>query len=219
MSILICKNLIKSYAGLEKPVINDISLILDEGCFVSVTGRSGSGKSTLLKLMSGLLRPDAGEVTVAGYAVNNLTAKQRGFFRSRVIGFVFQDSNLIPDFNIEDNIFSPLYIAGIKPDKDYYSRLLKMTGLEDLRGRLPDKLSGGQKQKAAVLRALIAKPKIIFADEPTGNLDSASEAEIMELFNTVNKELGISIVQVTHSPFCAAAGRGIIKINDGRTEP
>ena len=214
--ILSCKNIVKRYEGMERPVIDGVSFDLDEGCFVSVMGRSGSGKSTLLKVLCGLLTPDEGAVTVAGCDVHGLTAKEQCFFRSRAIGIVFQDNNLISDFNIEDNVFSPLYIAGVKPDTEYYGRLLKLTELEDCRRKMPSEISGGQRQRAAVARALIARPKIIFADEPTGSLDSKSEAQVMELFSAVNKEFGVSIVQVTHSAACAAAGRGVIYINDGK---
>jgi len=216
MTVVSCKNLIKRYDGAATPVINGVSFELVEGCFVSVMGRSGSGKSTLLKLLCGLLTPDSGEVFVAGHNVHCLNSRKRSYFRSRVIGIVFQDNNLISDFCVEDNILTPLYIAGAKPDKDYYNRILELTELSEYRRKMPTELSGGQKQKAAVARALIARPKIIFADEPTGSLDSASEAQIMGLFNAVNREFGISVVQVTHSAACAAAGRGIIRINDGK---
>lgn len=218
MALLTLKNISKTYAGAEKPVIDGVSLELPAGCFVSIMGRSGSGKSTLLKIMCGLIEPDCGEVSVAGYNLAALTEKERSNFRSGVIGIVFQENNLIDGFSVEDNIFTPLYIAGKKPDTDYYKKLLALTGTEELCKRMPHELSGGQKQRVAVARALIARPEIIFADEPTGSLDSQSEAEIMELFRTVNRELGTAIVQVTHSESCAKTGNTIIRINDGKTE-
>jgi len=214
--ILSCKNISKTYIGQAKSVITDISVDLPKSCFVSIMGRSGSGKSTLLKLWCGLLKADAGEISVSGYSMENMTEKQQSFFRSQVIGIVFQDSKLISDFNVEDNILAPIHIARKKVDRDYYEYLLRLTELEEHVKKMPSQLSGGQRQRAAIARACIARPKIIFADEPTGNLDSKSESQVMQLFSSINKELKISIVQVTHSETCAKISNQIIRIDDGR---
>jgi len=218
MKIVECKDIVKTFVGQDKPVLNGVSLTLDSGCFVSIMGRSGSGKSTLLRVICGLIPADGGTVFVAGHEVEKLSTRQKSKFRSSVIGIVFQDGNLVDEFNVEDNILTPLYIAGAKVDKEYYKRLLKLTELDDMKKKMPNQLSGGQRQKVAIARALIAKPKVLFADEPTGSLDSKSELQIMDLFKLVNKEFGISIIQVTHSKICAGAGTRIIRINDGRIE-
>jgi len=218
MPVVSCKNVYLKYNGLEQPVINDVTLDLLEGCFVSIMGRSGSGKSTLLKLMCGLLKPDSGVIITADCKLSELNAKEIGKFRSQIVGIVFQDNNLIDDFNVKDNILAPLYIAGKKLETKHFERLLELTELKELVDRMPHQLSGGQKQKVAIARALIAKPKIIFADEPTGSLDSASEQQIMELFKAINNEFGVAIVQVTHSAECAKAGKTIITINDGKVD-
>jgi ABC-type lipoprotein export system ATPase subunit len=216
MSVLVCESVIKTYPGAERPVLDCVSLNFSAPCFVSITGRSGSGKSTLLKILSGLLTPDSGTVTVNGQNVHLLNAKQRGEFRSLSIGIVFQDGFLVDDFTVLDNVLSPLYIAKKRPDKEYLGRLLEMTELTEHQKKYPGELSGGMLQRAAIARALIAKPKIIFADEPTGNLDSGNEKRVMELFKAVRKEFDTSIVQVTHSDYCAGCGDGIIYINDGK---
>jgi len=216
MTILSCNNLIKRYKLNEAPIINGVSLSFEEKDFVSIMGRSGSGKSTLLKLLCGLLRPDEGTIECAGYSVGILKGKELSKFRSSVIGIVFQDSNLISDFNIQDNILTPLYIAGARPDKAYLDRLLEITEMGSFLKRMPNELSGGQRQKAAIARALIARPKVIFADEPTGSLDSQSELAVMRLFGAVRSELGVTIVQVTHSDVCAEASQRIIRIDDGK---
>ena len=216
MAIISCNNLIKYYPTSEAPIINGVSLDIDEGSFVSITGRSGSGKSTLLKLLCGLLAPDGGSVECAGFDPGKLRGRELSRFRSTVIGIVFQDNNLIGDFSVWDNIMTPLYIAGARPDKAYTDRLIDITGVGGLLKRMPASLSGGQRQKAAVARALIAKPKVLFADEPTGNLDSQSELEVMRLFCEAGKEFGTTIVQVTHSGVCAGAGDRVVRIEDGR---
>ena len=218
MNIVKCRDLVKTFPGQERAVLDGVSLEFETGCFVSIMGRSGSGKSTLLRCLCGLLPMDSGTVEVAGHDIAAMTAKQQSDFRSGVIGIVFQDNNLVDEFNVEDNILTPIFIAGARVDREYYARLLKLTQLEKFKDRFPRQLSGGQRQKVAIARALIAKPNIIFADEPTGSLDSKSELEIMDLFKTVNKEFGTSIIQVTHSGICAAAGSRTIRINDGKIE-
>ena len=211
-----CKNLVKSFAG--KRIIDDVSLDLFEGCFVSIMGRSGAGKSTLLRVMCGLIDADSGDVEIAGYRVHKLSGKKKCEFRSTVIGIVFQDSNLISDFNVEDNIMTPLYISGKKLDKEHFEKLITLLEIKPYLKKMPSQISGGMRQRAAVARALIAKPKVLFADEPTGALDSKNEQEMMRLFAALNKDFGTSIIQVTHSDFCAQSGKNIIRINDGKVE-
>jgi putative ABC transport system ATP-binding protein len=218
MPILTCTNLTKRFLNNEAPIINGASLSLEAGEFVSIMGRSGSGKSTLLRLLCGLLAPDAGEVVVDGLLLSGLRGKALAEFRSLRIGIVFQDSNLITDFTVKDNIFTPCYIAGKKPDLNYFERLLCLTNIGEFLDRMPTELSGGERQRVAICRALIAKPKILYADEPTGSLDSKSEQQIMQLFTDINAEFGTSIIQVTHSDFCAAKSHKIITINDGKIE-
>jgi len=215
MLILKCNNLIKQYNEHEAAVVNGVTLEFSEGDFVSVMGRSGSGKSTLLKMLCGLLAPCSGVVECAGHTVTNLSKKELANFRSSVIGVVFQESMLIDDFSVKDNILVPLYISKAKLDKPYLDRLIEIMGLKDLLNRKPKNLSGGEKQRASIARALINKPKVLFADEPTGSLDSKTELEVMELFKVVNENLGVTIVQVTHSQSCAAVSKRVLHMQDG----
>ncbi|MCL2847738.1 MAG: ABC transporter ATP-binding protein [Firmicutes bacterium] len=212
------KNLIKRYESSGVVVINDVSLEFESGEFVSIMGRSGSGKSTLLKLLSGLLLPCKGEVECAGFNVTMLKGRELTHFRTSVIGIVFQENNLIEDFSIKDNILTPLYIVGKKVDKEYFDKLIEITALKNFLSRKPKSLSGGEKQRASIARALISKPQILFADEPTGSLDSKSEQQIMELFKKINKEFATTIIQVTHSEVCASLSKRIVRMKDGKVE-
>jgi len=212
--ILQAKNVVKKFG--DKTIVDGISLDLKHGEYVSIRGRSGSGKSTLLKTLCGLFLADGGEIFVDGYDVINIDGEQKSKFRSQVIGIVFQENNLLPDFNVRDNILTPVFVARKKVDKEYYNKLLDMVGLTEHEYKMPHQLSGGMQQRCAIARALIAKPKIIFADEPTGSLDSKTEAEIIKLFKQVNSELKTTILQVTHSKACVSASTRVIKINDGR---
>ena len=214
MALVTCKNIVKSFAG--KRIIDDVSFELNEGCFVSIMGRSGAGKSTLMRIICGLIDADSGTVDVAGYRVDKLYGRQKTKFRSTIMGIVFQDSNLISDFNVEDNILTPLYISGKKLDKAHYDKLLTLLEIKPYLKKMPSQISGGMRQRAAIARALIANPKVLFADEPTGALDSKSEKEVMRLFTAINAEFGTSIIQVTHSDYCAQASKSIIRINDGQ---
>lgn len=214
MIILQAHNIVKSY--FNKPIINGISLEVFSGEYVSIRGRSGSGKSTLLKILCGLTEADSGEIIVDGADITRLRGKQKSIFRSGTIGVVFQEKNLLPDFNVKENILVPNFIARKKIDILYYNKLIEIVGLTDHQKKLPHELSGGMQQRAAIARALISKPKIIFADEPTGSLDSISENSIIELFKLINTELGATILQVTHSDACAEAGSRIVTIDDGK---
>ena len=181
-------------------------------------GASGSGKSTLLYLIGGLDKPSKGEVFINGKNINNLKEKQISELRRKDIGFVFQFYNLVQNLTVEENIMLPVIMDG-KKEKDYKERLekiLKIIGLEDKRNALPNQLSGGQQQRVSIARAIILSPSLILADEATGNLDSKSGEEVMNLFKTINEEEGITILQVTHSEDAARYGNRIIKLKDGK---
>ena len=181
-------------------------------------GESGSGKSTLLYLIGGLDKPTNGEVFINEKDINKLKEKQIAKLRRKDIGFVFQFYNLVQNLTVEENIMLPVIMDG-KKEKDYKERLdriLKIIGLEAKRNSLPNQLSGGQQQRVSIARAIILSPSIILADEPIGNLDSKSGEEVMKLFKTINKEEGITILQVTHSEEAAKYGNRIIRLKDGK---
>lgn len=206
--------------GLEQPleVLKDINLKVDEGEFVSLMGESGSGKSTLLYQIGALDTPTEGTILINGENIHKANDKQQSIFRRDNIGFVFQFYNLVPNLTVKENIVLPAIMA--KMDKKIYEKnldyLLKTVGLADKRNSLPKQLSGGQQQRVAIARALIMNPKLILADEPTGNLDSKSTIEIMELFQKINKEKKVTIIQVTHSEVTAKYSDRIIYLKDGQ---
>ncbi len=219
--VLEIKNLRKVFTeGLDQPleVLKDINLVVNKGEFVSLMGESGSGKSTLLYQIGALDKPTEGTVLIEGEDIHKANDKQQSIFRRENIGFVFQFYNLVPNLSVEENIILPA-IIGKKYKKEYekdLDYLLKAVGLEDKRKSLPSQLSGGQQQRVAIARALIMNPKIVLADEPTGNLDSKSTAEIMELFQKLNKEKKVTIIQVTHSEITANYSDRIIYLKDGQ---
>lgn len=206
--------------GLDQPleVLKDINLKVDEGEFVSLMGESGSGKSTLLYQIGALDTPTEGTILINGENIHKANDKQQSIFRRDNIGFVFQFYNLVPNLTVKENIVLPAIMA--KMDKKVYEKnldyLLKTVGLVDKRNSLPKQLSGGQQQRVAIARALIMNPKLILADEPTGNLDSKSTIEIMELFQKINKEKNVTIIQVTHSEITAKYSDRIIYLKDGQ---
>lgn len=199
-------------------VLDNISFEIENGEFVSLMGASGSGKSTLLYLIGGLDTPTEGTVYIEDKDISKLKEKQMAKLRRKDIGFVFQFYNLVQNLTVEENIMLPVVMDG-KKEKDYKERLdkiLKLIGLEDKRKNLPNELSGGQQQRVSIARAIILSPKIILADEPIGNLDSKSGIEVMNLFKKINKEEGITILQVTHSSESAEYGNRIINLKDGK---
>lgn len=198
-------------------VLRGVHLTIKRGDFVSIMGPSGSGKSTLLYLIGGLEKPDSGSILVNHKNISDMNDKEESFMRRQNIGFIFQFYNLIPNLNVEENVLLPVLLDGrkVKDYKGKVNELLEIVGLSDHKRHTPRELSGGQQQRVAVARALIHDPDIILADEPTGNLDSKSGDEIMELFYRINKEKGKTIVQVTHSDHAAGYGNQIIHINDG----
>ena len=191
------------------------SLAVDEGELVAVMGPSGSGKSTLMHILAGLDRPTSGEVWIDGTAVSKLGDTQLTKLRRRHIGFVFQFFNLLPMLTAEENILLPLELAGRKPERGWIDELLADVGLADRRSHRPSELSGGQQQRVAIARALVSRPSVVFADEPTGNLDSRTSAEILALLREAVSGYGQTTVMVTHEPQAAAIADRIFFLADG----
>ncbi len=217
MEILRVENLRKVYGkGNSKVVaVDDVSLSINKGEFVAVIGASGSGKSTLMHLLGGVDRPTEGKVFVNGKDIFELKDDALAIFRRRQIGIIYQFYNLIPILNVEENIALPLELDGRAVDAAEMEELLEMLGLADRRKHLPNELSGGQQQRTAIGRALIARPSIILADEPTGNLDSRTSREILQMFQELHEQ-GNTIVLITHDNDIARQAKRIVHILDGR---
>ena len=220
-TIIEVKNVSKTFGKNENinHVLNGADMTVNEGEFVSLMGASGSGKSTLLYLIGGLDRKFEGNISVCGKDLSSLKDKELSDLRLKNMGFVFQFYNLVMNLNVQDNILLPQTINGKKKSelKPVLDEILEITGLTDKRKAMPNTLSGGQQQRVGIARAVLGNPQIILADEPTGNLDAQSSREIMELFSKLNKEKGLTILQVTHSEKCASYGTRIIKLEDGKT--
>lgn len=217
MALIEARGVGHTYNGAVK-VLDRVDLSVERGEFVSVLGASGSGKTTLLSILGGIERPTEGSVLLDGADITRMKEKQLAVLRRTKLGFVFQFFNLAPYLTAEQNILVPVYLAS-KTRKSVLSRLdglLDFMGIADRRHALPSQMSGGEQQRAAIARALIFKPEIIFLDEPTGNLDSKNAEEVMRLLSTVNSEFGTTIIQVTHSESNALYGGRIIRISDGR---
>ena len=213
------KNIVKDFelGNTTTRVLKDVSIKVLKGEFVSIMGQSGSGKSTLLYILGGLDTPTRGTVTMNGIDISKFNDEKMSKIRRQKIGFVFQFYNLIPNLNVEENIMLPLLLDG-KKARDYRKQLdeiLEVVGLTDRRKHTPRELSGGQQQRVAIARALIGNPEILFADEPTGNLDSATGAEIMDLLRAINRDSGQTILMVTHSPEAAKSSNRVITVKDG----
>lgn len=218
MAILETKNLEKIYGTGKTAVyaLRGVNLSVRQGEFVAVVGTSGSGKSTLLHMLGGLDRPTAGEVIVDGKQIFSLRDEALTIFRRRKIGFVFQNYNLIPVLNVYDNIVLPIQLDGNAPDNDYINHIIKILCLENKLDSLPNQLSGGQQQRVAIARALAAKPAIILADEPTGNLDSRTSQDVMGLLKITSQRFSQTMVIITHNEEIAQLANRIIHIEDGR---
>ena len=218
MEILRVENLTKVYgSGTTKVVaLDDVSFSVEKGEFVAIVGASGSGKSTLLHLIGGVDRPSFGKVFIDGKNIYNYDDDKLAIFRRRQVGLIYQFYNLIPILNVVENITLPLDLDNRKPDSGYLNQLIKLLGLENRKDHLPNELSGGQQQRTSIGRALITNPTIILADEPTGNLDSKSSDEIMELLKKSNREYKQTIIMITHNMEIAKCADRIIKIEDGR---
>jgi putative ABC transport system ATP-binding protein len=195
--------------------LRGVSLGVGRGELVAVMGPSGSGKSTLMHILAALDQPTSGRVTIAGEDVGSLADQQVTLLRRRHIGFVFQFFNLLPMLTAEENVVLPLSIAGEKPDKGFFEELLQRTGLSDRRRHRPSELSGGQQQRVAIARALVSRPTVVFADEPTGNLDSRTSGEILELLRAATEEHGQTTVMVTHDAGAATIADRILFLADG----
>lgn len=219
-NIISVKNVSKSF-GTKKnsvEVLKDINIEIKKGEFVSLMGQSGSGKSTLLYLIGGLDNPTKGAIEIAGKDISKMKDKSKSKMRRQDIGFVFQFYNLVPNLTVEENILLPVVMDGKSKSKykKELDEILKIVGLENKRRCLPRELSGGQQQRVSIARAVIMNPAIILADEATGNLDSKSGKDVMELFSKINKEKNITILQVTHSQQIADYGNRTIHLKDGR---
>ena len=196
--------------------LRGVSIEVPKGQFTAVMGPSGSGKSTLMHLLAGLDTPDAGSVHIAGEDITRMSDRDLTRLRRKHIGFVFQSFNLLPTLSAEENITLPLAIAGRKPEQSVVDRLLDRMGLTERRDHKPAQLSGGQQQRVAVARALICSPTVLFADEPTGNLDSASGADVLDLLRSAVDEDGQTTVMVTHDSRAAASADRVLFLADGR---
>ena len=218
MTILETKDLRKVYGSGDTEVraLDGVDLTVEKGEFVAVVGTSGSGKSTLLHMLGGLDRPTGGTVTVDGKELSAMRDEELTIFRRRKIGFVFQNYNLVPVLNVYENIVLPIQLDGNAPDKAYVERIIETLGLEAKLQNLPNDLSGGQQQRVAIARALAAKPAIILADEPTGNLDSATSLDVMGLLKVTAQKFSQTIVMITHNEELAQMADRIIRIEDGR---
>ncbi len=218
MSILQAKDLKKIYGSGENAVhaLDGVDLNVEKGDFVAIVGTSGSGKSTLLHMLGGLDRPTSGTVTVDGRELSSLKDEELTIFRRRKIGFVFQNYNLVPVLNVMENIVLPIGLDGKQVDEPYVQEIIQTLGLEKKLQNLPNNLSGGQQQRVAIARALAAKPAIILADEPTGNLDSKTSQDVLSLLKVTSQRFSQTIVMITHNEEIAQMADRIIRIEDGR---
>ncbi|CEN79495.1 ABC transporter ATP-binding protein [Paraclostridium sordellii] len=218
MVILETINLGKIYGKKETEVhaLRDASLKINKGEFVAIVGPSGSGKSTFLHLIGGLERPSSGTIKVDGIDICCLSDKELARYRREKVGFVFQQYNLIPVLNVEENIELPIKLDNKEVDKKYISELMDLLGLGERKNHLPNQLSGGQQQRVAIARALSAKPSIILADEPTGNLDTKTTEEVMDLLKTSIRKYNQTLIMITHNENIAKKADRIITIVDGK---
>ena len=218
MSILSAAHLTKLYGDEPNIVkaLDDVSISIEQGEFVAIIGTSGSGKSTLLNMLGGLDRPTSGSVRVDKSELGKLTDEDLTVFRRRCIGFIFQNYNLVPILNVYENIIMPLQLDGRKPDQAFIREVIALLGLEKKLYNMPNTLSGGQQQRVAIARALASKPAIILADEPTGNLDSRTSAEVIELLKVTGRKFHQTIVMITHNPEIAEQADRCVRIEDGR---
>ena len=223
MSQIVCDNLVKIYkvADLEVVALQGLDLAVEQGEFIAVVGASGSGKSTLQNILGGMDVPTAGKAEVAGYDLTSLTPKERTTYRRSIVGFVWQQTsrNLLPYLTVEENVEMPLVLEGMRgaDRRSYAADLLELVGMAHRSGHRPDQLSGGEQQRAAIAIALANRPRVLFADEPTGELDTETAAEIFATLRAANRELGVTVVVLTHDPLVSEQVDRTIAIRDGRT--
>jgi putative ABC transport system ATP-binding protein len=217
MNLLEVKSISKTYGNGEAAVhaLKDINFSVPKGEFVAIVGESGSGKSTLLNLVGALDMPTSGKVFIDGKDVFSMKDSSLTIFRRRNIGFIFQSFNLIPELNVEQNIIFPVLLDYQKPDKKYLEELLTVLNLKERRHHLPSQLSGGQQQRVAIGRALITRPSLILADEPTGNLDTQNSSEVITLLKEAARKYQQTIVMITHSRSIAQTADRILQVSDG----
>ena len=204
-----------STASGDVPALNGITCDFEEGKFYAIIGRSGSGKSTLLHILGGLDRPTSGEVLVDGKDICAMNDEQMAIFRRRHMGFVFQQFNLLEEYNVKNNILMPLKLDGRKADPAFYEEVIATLGLKEKVRKFPSELSGGEQQRVAIARSILAKPRLIIADEPTGNLDKKTGEEVLELLTTCAAKFGQTLIVVTHDPEIARKADVVICIEDG----
>ncbi|GAA3237993.1 ABC transporter ATP-binding protein [Actinocorallia longicatena] len=217
-SAVVARNVSKIYGSgdAEVPALREVDVAFARGAFTAIMGPSGSGKSTLMHCLAGLDTVTSGSVTLGDSEITSLGDRALTLLRRERVGFVFQSFNLLPTLTAEQNILLPLRLAGRDPDRSWFDHVVGIVGLADRLGHLPSQLSGGQQQRVACARALVSRPDVIFADEPTGNLDSRSGAEVLAFLRTSVRELGQTIVMVTHDPVAASYADRVIFLRDGR---
>lgn len=218
MTILKARQIKKYYGKNENltKALDGVDLNINQGEFVAIIGASGSGKSTLLNMIGGLDNPTSGEVQIGGKEMGNMNADELTVFRRRNIGFIFQNYNLIPVLNVLENITLPIELDGKSPDESFITEIIDILGLKEKIYKMPSQLSGGQQQRVAIARALASKPNIILADEPTGNLDSVTSEEVLDLMKKMSEQFHQTIVMITHDPNIASKADRTIKISDGK---
>ena len=217
MDLLEVKDICKTYGNGETAVqaLKHVSFSVPKGEFVAVVGESGSGKSTLLNTLGALDTPTSGKVYIDGKDIFAMKEKQLTVFRRRNIGFIFQAFNLIPELTVEQNMMFPVLLDSQKPNKKYLEELLTVLNLKERRNHLPNQLSGGQQQRVAIGRALLTRPSLILADEPTGNLDSKNSSEVIALLHEASKKYAQTIIMITHSQSIAQTADRVLKVSDG----
>ena len=218
MNLLEVNNICKTYGSGETAVhaLKKVSFSVPKGEYVAIVGESGSGKSTLLNMIGALDTPTSGKVVIGGKEIFSMNDNRLTVFRRRNIGFIFQAFNLIPELTVEQNIIFPVLLDYQKPDRKYLEELLTVLNLKERRNHLPSQLSGGQQQRVAIARALVSKPAIVLADEPTGNLDSKTSADVLGLLKVTSQKFHQTLVMITHNTEIAQLADRIIRIEDGK---
>lgn len=218
MNVVKTNHLTKTYGEGENLVhaVDDVNLTIEDNEFVTIVGTSGSGKSTLLNLLGGLDRPTSGEIEISGKQLKHLSEEELTIFRRRNVGFVFQQYNLVPILSVYENIVLPIQLDGNTVDEPFVDEVIRTLGLKGRESRLPSMLSGGQQQRVAIARALAAKPAIILADEPTGNLDSKSSQDVLGLLKQSAKKFNQTVIMITHNDQIAQLADRVIRIEDGK---